>query len=288
MKLSSLQLAAFAETAKTLNFSKAAMNLCITQSALSQRIQKLEARLGDALFLRTAKRVQLTHMGERLLRYCSTQAALEQEFLAQTELADHNRLVGTVRVAGFSTIMSSVILPHLALLCREHPEIDLELHSMEMKALLPALESGLVDFIVTGEEICRPSVRIMTIGFEHYVLTCSASLPAPNDVFLDHDKEDPITASFWRQQTSQPRSWRTYYLDDIHMIIAGVKNGLGRAVLPLHLVKNDETITVLDDFTPLKVPVYLACYKNEWQTRLQRVLWQRLQCAGNPLEGCVR
>ncbi|MBL7481245.1 LysR family transcriptional regulator [Legionella bononiensis] len=45
MKLSSQQLEAFAVTARTLNFSKAAQQLHITQSALSQRIQKLEERL---------------------------------------------------------------------------------------------------------------------------------------------------------------------------------------------------------------------------------------------------
>lgn len=274
MKLSSLQLEAFAETAKVLGFSKAAHNLCITQSALSQRIQKLEERLEAPLFLRGTKGIRLTTLGEQLLKYCINQSALEEEFLKHAPATQQHNLVGSIRIAGFSTVMESLIVPALATLVREHPLLSVELHSLEIRELLPALESGLVDLIITNEEIHKSSINSRLIGQETNVLIQSATLPTSPDTFLDHDKEDTITMRFWKKQSQSPESWRTFYLDDIHMIINGVKQGLGRAIVPVHLIKDDTEITVSNEFIPLKTPVYTACYKNESQTQLHKTLWQ--------------
>ena len=278
MKLSSQQLEAFAVTARTLNFSKAAQQLHITQSALSQRIQKLEERLKSTLFLRGAGGVQLTSSGVQLLRYCTTQDALEQEFLIHTALADFHKLVGTIRIAGFSTVMESLIIPELSLLLQEFPQLNLELHSMEFRELIPALESGRVDFILTSYEIPRPGINYELLGYEQNVLIKSATRTAPDDVFLDHDNEDTITSNFWRIQHSAPSSWRTFYLDNIHMILVGVKMGLGKAIVPIHLVQEDKAYLIMDEFTPFRTPVYLACYKGNSQPQLHGVLKKYIGC----------
>ena len=57
------------------NFRVAAESICLSQSALSRRIEKLEAALGNRLFDRTTRRVALTLYGQTLLnapRSCST------------------------------------------------------------------------------------------------------------------------------------------------------------------------------------------------------------------------
>lgn len=277
MKLSSRQLQAFMTTAKTLNFSKAAQQLYITQSALSQRIQKLEEHLECSLFQRGSGSIKLTTVGEKLLRYCTAQVALEQEFLIHTVLSDTHQLVGNIRIAGFSTVMESLILPELGVLMQEHPHLSIELHSMEIKELLPALESGLVDFIITSCEIQRAMIHYELLGYEHNVLVISSTHICPEDVFLDHDNEDTLTSNFWQHQKTPLTSWRTFYLDNIHIIIAGVKQGFGRAIVPYHLVKNDSALSILDEFAPLKTPVYLAGYKGYSQTKLQKALWNSLK-----------
>ena len=55
------------ELAKTLNFSRAAENLFISQSTLSQQIMNLESELGVKLFLRTTRDVQITEAGRAFL-----------------------------------------------------------------------------------------------------------------------------------------------------------------------------------------------------------------------------
>jgi DNA-binding transcriptional LysR family regulator len=57
----------FVVAAEELNFTRAAARLYVAQQALSREIQRLEARLGTKLFLRTTRRVTLTPDGERLL-----------------------------------------------------------------------------------------------------------------------------------------------------------------------------------------------------------------------------
>ena len=83
MGLSSLYLDAFFAAARSLNFSLAARELHITQSALSQRIKGLEEELDLTLFVRLPRGVQLTDAGTRLLRYCQARFSMEQELLEQ-------------------------------------------------------------------------------------------------------------------------------------------------------------------------------------------------------------
>ncbi len=70
MRLSHRQLSAFMTVAATLNFTRAAERLHITQSALSQRIRQLEMEIGTTLLNRSCQGVELTEAGSRVLRFC--------------------------------------------------------------------------------------------------------------------------------------------------------------------------------------------------------------------------
>lgn len=64
------QLEYFAAVCKEMHFSRAAENLCTTQSNLSQQIKFLENELGMPLFDRIGKRIALTEAGKILLDQC--------------------------------------------------------------------------------------------------------------------------------------------------------------------------------------------------------------------------
>lgn len=81
MELNSSQLTAFAAVAKLLNFTKAADSLNITQSALSQRIAKLEDELCTTLLVRDRSLIRLTEAGEQVLRYYQRLEAAEADYI---------------------------------------------------------------------------------------------------------------------------------------------------------------------------------------------------------------
>ncbi|MCB0394574.1 MAG: LysR family transcriptional regulator, partial [Bdellovibrionales bacterium] len=148
MSLSSLYLDAFYACAQCGHFTKAASELHITQSALSQRISKLESELGTSLFVRLSTGIRLTPAGESLLQYCRAKERLEQESLDQIKGTNPNELTGVIRIGGFSSVMRSIILPSLAPLLRKNPGLKFQMISKEMNELPNLLRRGEIDYMI--------------------------------------------------------------------------------------------------------------------------------------------
>src|SRR3712207_6341709 len=127
MSLSSLHLDAFVEVLRCQSFSAAARALHVTQSALSQRILNLEQDLGAPVFIRNHGQISLTSTGERLLVYCRSRDALESEFLLELR-SGVSKLMGRIAIASFSTHVRSVLLPKMAQLGRDNPDVQFEIH----------------------------------------------------------------------------------------------------------------------------------------------------------------
>lgn len=86
------QLEYFAAICKEMHFSRAAENLCTTQSNLSQQIKFLENELGSPLFDRIGKRIALTEAGKILLE--QTQSIFEHVDYAKRAISDLKRMEG--------------------------------------------------------------------------------------------------------------------------------------------------------------------------------------------------
>ncbi|MGY4414497.1 DNA-binding transcriptional LysR family regulator [Bradyrhizobium sp. LB7.1] len=69
---------AFLSVAQHRSFRRAAAELGVTPSAISQAVRALEARVGAALFIRTTRSVGLTEAGERFLAFCSRKTSLRR------------------------------------------------------------------------------------------------------------------------------------------------------------------------------------------------------------------
>src|SRR5208282_5021316 len=90
-------LAAFLAVARERNFTRAAAKLGVSQSALSQTIRGLEARLGLRLLARTTRSVAPTEAGERLLKSVGPRLdEIEAELAALSELRE--KPAGTIRI----------------------------------------------------------------------------------------------------------------------------------------------------------------------------------------------
>ncbi|RDI37149.1 LysR family transcriptional regulator [Aquicella lusitana] len=272
--LSSLQLDAFIAVARENSFSRAANKLHISQSALSQRILNLEQLLGSTLIIRESTGIRLTELGSRLLRYCQLKESLEADFLANIQTPRTEKLSGIIRIAGFSTITQSVLVPVLGELIQKHPALQIELMCKELRELPNLLESGQADFIFMTRPIDKQGIENILLGHEEYVLIQPQGKKFREDVYLDHDEEDTTTTAFFKIQNKPPERWQRSYLDDIYLIITGVQEGLGRAVVPFHIAGKLNGIEIVSGKKPLPLPVYLLHYSQSFYTRLQQCVFR--------------
>lgn len=115
----------FVIIARERSFTRAAAQLGVTQSALSQAINGLEARLRIRLLTRTTRSVSPTAAGERLLNAIGHRFdEIESELDELTELRD--KPAGTVRITCGDHVLRTTILPKLTPLLREYPDVIIE------------------------------------------------------------------------------------------------------------------------------------------------------------------
>src|SRR3954454_10764187 len=133
------ELAAFVAVAEEQSFTRAAAKLGVSQSALSQTMRGLEARLGVRLLARTTRRVAPTEAGERLLRTVAPCfEEINAELAALSELRD--KPAGMVRITATENAAEAVLWPVLEKILPDYPDIKVEI----------VIDYGLTD-IVTGQ-----------------------------------------------------------------------------------------------------------------------------------------
>lgn len=268
MKLPSNQLEAFYSVAKTLSFSKGADLIHVTQSAVSQRISLLEEYLGSSLFIRDRSQLKLTGLGLKLLRHCQLQVQSEAEFLSETSRSGlGSELSGQIRIGGFSSIMRSAVIPALTQMLQANPHLGLTLITEELSDLLAVLKQSQVDFVVSNKNPDKEDIECIHMGIEENVLVKS-SKHKDNDIYLDHDEQDVTTTMYFKLLKKSDRKIKKRYLDDVYGLIDGVRNGLGKAVLPQHLIEKDKNFKVIYPEIVLKIDLYLLYYKQPFYSRL--------------------
>ncbi|RYH61603.1 MAG: LysR family transcriptional regulator [Alcaligenaceae bacterium] len=118
-------LLSFVTVAREGSFTRAAAQLGVTQSALSQAISGLEARLEIRLLTRTTRSVSPTTAGERLLKAIGHRFdEIEAELDELSELRD--KPSGTVRITCGDHVLKTTLLPKIAPLLRKYPDINVE------------------------------------------------------------------------------------------------------------------------------------------------------------------
>lgn len=130
----------FRAAARHLSFTRAADELCVTQSAISREIKTLEDQIGQPLFQRSRRALQLTRAGEELFR------AADQSLSHLDAVTD--RLVGsgtTLRVMTTTGLASLWLAPRLPGFNRLNPTIDVRIIASNDK---PDLERDQLDVAI--------------------------------------------------------------------------------------------------------------------------------------------
>lgn len=135
--------------AKTMNFSKAAEKLYVSQSAVSQSIKLLEKRLNTKLFFRHTKNMKLTSEGETLFKH------VEQafNFIRSGERAIFeigNLIQGEIRIGASDTICKYFLLPYFKKFHEDYPNIKIHITNRPSPVCVDLLKSGNIDIAVVN------------------------------------------------------------------------------------------------------------------------------------------
>jgi len=120
-----LGLQAFEATARLGSVSRAATELCLTQSAVSRQLLALEAQLGVQLFHRSRKRLILSEAGAGYLH--DVRGGLSALADATDALVSLRGRGGTLRLATLPTFGAKWLVPRLGRFCESHPHITIDL-----------------------------------------------------------------------------------------------------------------------------------------------------------------
>lgn len=129
-------LQALVEVADCGSFTQAAQQLCLTQSAVSRKIQQLESHFGVPLFVRSSRSIQLTVEGEQVL--ASARSILEQLKTLEDRLSPQKR---PFRIRMHVSLAVRWLLPKLSDFYLRHPDVSLSIETVATEVVEPASDS---------------------------------------------------------------------------------------------------------------------------------------------------
>ncbi len=161
----------FLNACKTLNFTKTAEELCITQPAVSQHIKYIENYYGIKLFYFIGKKMYLTKEGE-LLQNALTTISLDEEHL-KSALQKSNSENTKLKFGVTLTVGEYIIAKPLAKLLNSYKAINLSMKVSNTENLLKDLNSGIIDFAIVEGYFSQKEYDYMIYSREKFIGACS-------------------------------------------------------------------------------------------------------------------
>jgi DNA-binding transcriptional LysR family regulator len=172
------QLEHFVAVAEQRHFTRAAARVHLTQSSLSSSIRALERELGDELFVRSTRQVELTEAGRALLPAAQRAIAASEE--GRDAVAGVRGLLRGRLSLGAITTLGLVNLPALlARYHRRHPHVTLRVHHAGVPALVRATADGELELAIVDRPLGPQAHRVSahSLGSESLLLAVAADDP---------------------------------------------------------------------------------------------------------------
>lgn len=222
-------LKAFMVTARHLNFSKAAQDLGIAQSAVSRQIKLLEESVGQQLIIRSSKKVLMTEKGQALLDILTGfEDSVQDVFFGHMNKTIRVGILHGLLETWFNDIMIDFSKSSAH-------QLSVEVNSLEN--LKEKLHNGKYDLIFTTENIQSELVSSLKLFEEKMVLVSKNEInPKESEqypwiVYSEHDH---------LFQLNKKRSQKIVVVNSITTILKLVKKGLGIAIVPSHTIENEQ------------------------------------------------
>ncbi|WP_292443402.1 LysR family transcriptional regulator [Mesorhizobium sp.] len=160
----------FTAVANTLNFTRAAEHVHLSQSSVTEQIQALEADLGAKLFDRSRRRLTLTPAGQRLLGYAAELIGLADE--AYSAVASTSATIsGNLVIGGLETLCSTWLPEVVAEFCRRYPVVEITLKTADSGGLRNGIRNGDLDVtFFFGDAAAATGVRSEAVAEEELLI----------------------------------------------------------------------------------------------------------------------
>jgi DNA-binding transcriptional LysR family regulator len=262
----------FLSVAQHHSFRRAAAELGVTPSAVSQAVRVLEERIGAALFIRTTRSVGLTEAGERFL---SRAKPAFEELVAASEVARGlgQRAAGLLRLSVPRAVVPILLEPLIASFCKAYPEVEVEIAAS--KELIDLAAEGFDAGIRLGQFVAADMVavpltrpfRLVVVGSPAYF--AGRSRPEHTDDLRQH------ACLRWRRSSGALALWSfnndgnaieiavsgPFIAHDFPTMLGAAVEGIGLAQLPEPMVaeglRAGKLVHVLEPFAPVIPGVFL-------------------------------
>ncbi|KXU38309.1 LysR family transcriptional regulator [Ventosimonas gracilis] len=241
MKISLRQIRYFVATAEHRQISQAAIDLGISQSAITGSIKELEQVVGQSLFSRSTQGMELTVAGRQFLFHAYE--ILEKVREATNLLLPSNDFSGRLNVAATYTVMGYFLPSHLGRLRRAWPNLDIHLYEVNREAIEEGLLSNRYDVAVLltsniinsdlSIETLISSRRRLWVAARHPLLSRSSvglrEVAEEPYIMLTVDEAAHTTLKYWTTTPYRPNVvLRTSSVEAMRSLVA---DGQGVAIL---------------------------------------------------------
>lgn len=278
----------FARAAECGSFTLAGRSLGITQAAVSQRIQALEAAVGVPLFEREAGHVVLTEAGHLLHGYAQRIAALQQQAL-QALSGQKTPRTGELTLAA-SSVPGEYLLPDLlAAFRQQQPHIQVRALVGDSQQVLRQIEQGKAQLGLVGGKSDNPHLEFRWFARDELAVIVPAGHPwgrrkrvSPADLGREPlIMREAGSGSRWCLERALAETGAT--LQDLHVTLElgsneaikeAVQRGLGLAVLSTHVVRQEVAAGTLHTLHIAGLPLVREMY----------VVWDRRRALAIPAQ----
>ena len=166
----------FLTLAQTLSFRRTALQMHLSQSAVSGTLARLEDMLGARLFDRTTRTVQLTQAGEvfaeqaHFLRHQMDETVRRVQAVAQVQ-------VGRLALAALPSLAAGMVPRAMARFAAEHPGVHLELFDSLAGPAFDMVRAGRVDFALTAANPAYADLDYIPLASDRFVLLMGRTHP---------------------------------------------------------------------------------------------------------------
>jgi len=242
---------AFIELTETNSFAKAAVNLNLSQPALSRRIQKLEYELGTTLFDRTTRKVQLSYSGRNF--YERARGILEAIKTASKTLNEKYSFPSIIKVGAVNSALRNILYPTLKIFKTMEPRCKIQIIERSANYVVDSVLGGECDFGVNFTGLQEPGISFENLFIEDYVVVFPKGDPLEKKrkIKLSEIKNRDFI-SVWKGSGSriyfenalalqkEDMDW-TYEVRHIPSALNMVEQGLGLTLAPKLAVSRDYT-----------------------------------------------